>query len=204
MYIVFYPTYASAETETADFNLLPSDLFGSFNPKKGDEAKGIMHLLLSAFKNELRIYDIGTDSHSTRFPSLGDFVQDLNDDDDVVNEKYCVYIDLDEQAMYGLCSCYEADYAVVKSDGEVLTFDDGEMVTFGLIEDAINDTLSDEKILCLFTEYGDGGAEVHVYDIRLPKKLGSFNIDIAQGDDLGWKKSVKPKLSELLESVKKS
>lgn len=194
MNIIFYPVKGDALTSSAQMGLMPSDLC-HFDPN----GKDLVRLLVSVFRDSLSVYDMSDDSQACKRMTIADLVLDLNSEHLNVGEQYCVYSTLKGEEIDDILTDFTADFVIVQGNGELLNFCDGELVCYALYDEAFQEVEDGEKCLCLYTD--NKTAEVHVFDMRYPCKVGSFTLtskEALDGDELAWKSEVSEKLPELL------
>ena len=101
MFLVFFPVSGVAEQVINH----PTDAFSSFDTNMENEAKDVMRILISQFGlSNLHIYNTSENSPTTRFMSIGDFVNDLNSQELAIDDTlWCI-------ASLQQCLCDKPDH----------------------------------------------------------------------------------------------
>lgn len=201
MFLVFFPV-SGVEEQVINH---PIDAFGSFDTNMEDAAKNVMRILISQFGLEnLRIYNTSENRATTRFMSIGDFVNDLNFQEIAIDENlWVIDLNLNEKQMREVTENYTSDFVLLDGGVEPSCFSNGEMVVYGDYEDILGDFIEDDRVAALVTNYDKNGKNgvVHVFRVLYDsyEPIGEFQIECDLGCDyLEWKKEVYPKLCELL------
>lgn len=202
MFLVFFPV-SGVEEQVINH---PIDAFSSFDTNMESEAKNVMRILISQFGlGSLHIYNTSENRPTTRFMSIGDFVNDLNGQELAIDDAlWCIDLNLTEEQMREVTDHYSSDFVI--KDGRsncILCFEDGEMISYGEYEDARKDTHDDDKLYALFSNYDKDTDKctVHVFKVLYDSydKIGEIELECDwHTEDKEWKKMVYPKLCELL------
>lgn len=204
MFLVFFPVNGVEEQVINH----PIDAFSSFDTNMEDEAKNVMRILISQFGLEnLHIYNTSENRPTTRFMSIGDFVNDLNSQELAIDDAlWCIDLNLTEEQMREVVEHYTSDFVILGGGTLPTCFSNGEMVVYGDYDNMLVDFNVGDKILSLVTNYDSEGKNgvVHVFRVLYDsyEPIGEFQIECDLGcdelDDLEWKAEVYPKLCELL------
>jgi len=202
MFLVFFPVNGVEEQVINH----PIDAFSSFDTNMEDEAKNVMRILISQFGLEnLHIYNTSENRPTTRFMSIGDFVNDLNSQELAIDDTlWCIDLNLTEEQMREVVEHYTNDFVILDGGTLPTCFDNGEMVVYGDYEEMLEDFDKEgDKILSLVTNYDSEGKNgvVHVFRVLYDSydPIGEFPINSNYGcNALDWKNEVYPKLCELL------
>jgi len=165
-----------------------------------------MRILISQFGlGSLHIYNTSENSPTTRFMSIGDFVNDLNSQELAIDDTlWCIDLNLTEEQMREVVEHYTNDFVILDGGTLPTCFDNGEMVVYGDYEEMLEDFDKEgDKILSLVTNYDSEGKNgvVHVFRVLYDSydPIGEFPINSNYGcNALDWKNEVYPKLCELL------
>lgn len=204
MFLVFFPVNGVEEQVINH----PIDAFSSFDTNMENEAKDVMRILISQFGlKSLHIYNTSENRPTTKFMSIGDFVNDLNSQKLAIDDAlWCIDLNLTEEQMREIAEHYTSDFIILDGGNLPTCFDNGEMVVYGDYESVLEDFKEGDKILSLVTNYDSEGKNgvVHVFRVLYDsyEPIGEFQIECDLGcdelDDLDWKDEVYPKLCELL------
>lgn len=201
MFLVFFPVLGVEEQVINH----PIDAFSSFDTNMENEAKNVMRILISQFGLEnLHIYNTSENRATTRFMSIGDFVNDLNSQEIAIDENlWVIDLNLNEEQMREVTENYTSDFVILDGGVEPTCFSNGEMVVYGNYEDMLEDFTEDDKIIALVTNYDTNGKNgvVHVFKVLYDSYdvIGEFPIKTPKNADaLEWKAEIYPKLCELL------
>lgn len=170
-----------------------------------NEAKDVMRILISQFGlSNLHIYNTSENRPTTRFMSIGDFVNDLNGQELAIDDAlWCIDLNLTEEQMREVTEHFTSDFVILDGGTLPTCFDDGEMVAYGDYESALEDFTEGDKILSLVTNYDSEGKNgiVHVFKVLYDsyEPIGEFPIESTwETEDEDWKAEVYPKLCDLL------
>lgn len=201
MFLVFFPVNGVEEQVINH----PIDAFSSFDTNMEDEAKNVMRILISQFGlGSLHIYNTSENSPTTRFMSIGDFVNDLNSQEIAIDETlWCIDLNLTEEQMREVAENYTSDFVILDGGTLPTCFSNGEMVVYGDYDNMLVDFNVGDKVLSLVTNYDSEGKNgvVHVFKVLYDsyEPIGEFPINSNYGcNALDWKDEVYPKLCELL------
>lgn len=201
MFLVFFPVNGVEEQVINH----PIDAFSSFDTNMEDEAKNVMRILISQFGLEnLHIYNTSENRPTTRFMSIGDFVNDLNSQELAIDDAlWCIDLNLTEEQMREVVENYTSDFVILDGGTLPTCFSNGEMVVYGDYDNMLVDFNVGDKILSLVTNYDSEGKNgvVHVFRVLYDSydPIGEFPINSNYGcNALDWKDEVYPKLCDLL------
>jgi hypothetical protein len=201
MFLVFFPVNGVEEQVINH----PIDAFSSFDTNMEDEAKNVMRILISQFGLEnLHIYNTSENRPTTRFMSIGDFVNDLNSQELAIDDAlWCIDLNLTEEQMREVVENYTSDFVILDGGTLPTCFSNGEMVVYGDYDNMLVDFNVGDKILSLVTNYDSEGKNgvVHVFRVLYDSydPIGEFPINSNYGcNALDWKDEVYPKLCGLL------
>lgn len=202
MFLVFFPV-SGVEEQVINH---PTDAFSSFDTNMENEAKDVMRILISQFGlSNLHIYNTSENRATTRFMSIGDFVNDLNSQELAIDDTlWCIDLNLTEEQMREVTdNSFSVDFVILDGGTLPTCFDDGEMVAYGDYESALEDFTEGDKILSLVTNYDSEGKNgvVHVFKVLYDsyEPIGEFPIvSDWLTEDEDWKAEVYPKLCDLL------
>lgn len=201
MFLVFFPVNGVEEQVINH----PIDAFSSFDTNMEDEAKNVMRILISQFGLEnLHIYNTSENRPTTRFMSIGDFVNDLNSQEIAIDDAlWCIDLNLTEEQMREVTENYTSDFVILDGGTLPTCFSNGEMVVYGDYDNMLVDFNVGDKILSLVTNYDSEGKNgvVHVFRVLYDSydPIGEFPINSNHGcNALDWKDEVYPKLCDLL------
>lgn len=201
MFLVFFPVNGVEEQVINH----PIDAFSSFDTNMEDEAKNVMRILISQFGLEnLHIYNTSENRPTTRFMSIGDFVNDLNSQELAIDDAlWCIDLNLTEEQMREVVENYTSDFVILDGGTLPTCFSNGEMVVYGDYDNMLVDFNVGDKILSLVTNYDSEGKNgvVHVFRVLYDSydPIGEFPINSNYGcNALDWKNEVYPKLCGLL------
>lgn len=201
MFLVFFPVNGVEEQVINH----PIDAFSSFDTNMEDEAKNVMRILISQFGLEnLHIYNTSENRPTTRFMSIGDFVNDLNSQELAIDDAlWCIDLNLTEEQMREVVENYTSDFVILDGGTLPTCFSNGEMVVYGDYDNMLVDFNVGDKVLSLVTNYDSEGKNgvVHVFKVLYDSydPIGEFPINSNYGcNALDWKDEVYPKLCDLL------
>lgn len=201
MFLVFFPVNGVEEQVINH----PTDAFSCFDTNKENEAKNVMRILISQFGlANLHIYNTSENRTTTRFMSIGDFVNDLNSQELAIDDAlWCIDLNLTEEQMRELVENYTSDFVILDNGNLPTCFNDGEMAVYGDYENMIEDFIFGDTIISLVTNYDSEGKNgvVHVFRVLYDsyEPIGEFPINSNFGCDAWeWNDEVYPKLCDLL------